>query len=273
MLGAGTGLHRVEPVMGMPVSLDIADPLPPARLSRLADQTFEWLRLVDRLFSTYLPDSEVCRLDRGELRAADCASQVRTVLDECARLWADTDGYFDTYATGRLDPSGYVKGWAVQLASDRLAAAGADNHCLNAGGDVRVRGYARPAGPRPAGPRPGGPADVRPGQPWRIGIRHPWQPSALCWVLAGSDLAVATSGTYERGPHVLDPRRGVPAVALRSVTVVGPDLGTADAYATAALAMGLAGIDWLATVDGYQSAVVTEDGRCLRSAGLPVAAG
>jgi thiamine biosynthesis lipoprotein len=64
----------------------------------------------------------------------------------------------------------------------------------------------------------------------------------------------------------------MPATELRSVTVVGPDLGTADAYATAALAMGPAGLDWLATVDGHESAVVTEDGRCFRSAGLPTAA-
>jgi len=103
-------------------------------------------------------------------------------------------------------------------------------------------------------------------------IRHPWEADRLCWVLTGTDLAVATSGTYERGYHVVDPRRGTPATELRSVTVTGPDLGLADAYATAALAMGLPGVDWLARLDGYESAVVTEDGRALRSARLPVAA-
>ena len=88
-------------------------------------------------------------------------------------------------------------------------------------------------------------------------------------MLAGSDLAIATSGTYERGAHVVDPHRGQPATALRSVTVVGPDLGDADAYATAALAMGLAGLDWLATLDGYEAGVVTEDRRAFRSADFP----
>lgn len=240
--------------MGMAVSLDLADDLPDAELAAAADEVFAWLATVDGRFSTYRPDSEVCRLDTGALAPDGCSPDVRAVLDRCAALRAETGGYFDAYATGRLDPSGYVKGWAVQVASDRLVAAGLRNHCLNAGGDVRLRG---------------GPAADR---GWRVGVRHPWEEHRVCWVIAGTDLAVATSGTYERGHHVVDPHRGVPARDLRSVTVVGPDLGTADAYATAALAMGLPAIGWLAGLAagrGYESGVVTEDGRCFRSAGLP----
>jgi len=249
-----SGLRRVEEVMGTAISLHIADPLPVPELERLADRVFDWFHEVDRRFSTYKADSEVNRLQRGELDAAAGSPDLRDVLDACAELWRATGGYFDVYATGRLDPSGYVKGWSVQVASDLLVAAGAGNHCINAGGDVRVRG-------RPA-----------PGEEWRTGIRHPWEAQEVCWVLAGTDLAIATSGTYERGFHVIDPYRGEAAKELRSVTVTGPDLGLADAYATAALAMGLPGVDWLAGLDGYESAVVTEDGRALRSARLPVAA-
>jgi thiamine biosynthesis lipoprotein len=90
-------------------------------------------------------------------------------------------------------------------------------------------------------------------------------------MLTGTDLAVATSGVYEDGPHVIDPRQGKLARGLRSVTVVGPDLGTADAYATAAMAMGRNGLHWLARLSGYTCAVVTDDGRCLQSDGLPLA--
>jgi thiamine biosynthesis lipoprotein len=206
---------------------------------------------VDELFSTYKPDSEVSRLRRGDLRLDEAAPQVRTVVERCADLWRATDGYFDVYATGGLDPSGYVKGWAVQIASDVLVAAGAVNHSINAGGDVRVHGHPTTS------------------NAWRIGVRHPWEPLKVCFVITGTDLAVATSGTYERGPHVIDPHRGTPAERLRSVTVVGPDLGLADAYATAALAMGDAGLDWLTRLDGHEWAVVTEDGRCYRSIGPP----
>jgi FAD:protein FMN transferase len=239
--------------MGTAISVDIADRLPDDRLVALAQQTFAWLREVDARFSTYQPDSEVNRVDRGDLAVAAASADLRFVLDACADLWRRTDGYFDPYATGRLDPSGFVKGWAVQIASDRLAAAGAANHYVNAGGDVRCRGYQQP------------------GAPWRIGVRHPWLADQLSWVLTGTDLAVATSGSYERGPHVIDPRRGVPATELRSVTVVGVDLGLCDGYATAALAMGTAGLAWLGRLDGYECGVVTEDGRSFRTDGLPIA--
>jgi thiamine biosynthesis lipoprotein len=246
------GTFRVEHVMGMPVSVDLADDLPNDRLERLVDDTFAWLREVDARFSTYKVDSEVSRLAQGALRLEACSTDLRQVLDRCADLWRRTDGFFDVYAGGGLDPSGYVKGWAVQVASDRLVAAGSTNHCVNAAGDIVVRG----------GPRPG--------EPWRIGIQHPFQRMAVCWVLGVSDVAVATSGTYERGLHVIDPHTGQPAQELCSVTVVGPDLGTADAYATAALAMGLSGLDWLAKLDGHESAAITKDGRAFRSDHLPV---
>ncbi|WP_432835526.1 FAD:protein FMN transferase [Dactylosporangium sp. CA-092794] len=246
-------LVRVEHVMGMPISLDLDDDLPIAALERLADEVFDWLRLVDGIFSTYKPESEISRLGRGELRREDCSAVVGEVLDRCAELWTETGGYFDINAGGMLDPSGYVKGWAVQRACDRLRDAGSANHCLNAGGDVYVRGAPRGR------------------DRWRIGIRHPWEALSVAWVLEVTDTAVATSGTYERGLHVLDPFTGKPAHDLRSVTVVGPDLGTADAYATAALAMGLKGIDWLASVPGHECAIVTEDGRAMRSDNLPVA--
>jgi thiamine biosynthesis lipoprotein len=248
---AAAGLRRVEQIMGTAISLEIADPSHPDVVSTLADEVFAWMREVDARFSTYRPDSEVSRLDSGDLTTDDASGHVRDVLATCADLWRDTDGYFDVYAAGRLDPSGYVKGWAAQVASDRLTAAGAVNHCVNAGGDVRVRGHARP------------------GDPWRVGVRHPWDSGAVCLTLVGSDLAVATSGTYERGQHVIDPRSGGAATGLRSVTVTGPDLGRADAYATAAVAMGTAGLDWLAGLSGYESAAITDDGRYFHSDGLP----
>jgi FAD:protein FMN transferase len=241
--------------MGTVVSIELADDQPAAELRGLIDDVCGWLHEVDARFSTYKPDSEVSRLARGELTIGDCSADLRHVLDVCADLWRDTDGYFDAYAGGSLDPSGYVKGWSVEVASARLAAAGSVRHYINAGGDIRMRG--------------GNPD----GEPWRVGIRHPWEADKVSWVLAVTEGAVATSGTYERGHHIINPRTGKPAYGLRSVTVVGADLSIADAYATAALAMGEAGISWLAerAADGYQSAVVTDDGRAFSSANLPAA--
>lgn len=243
---------RVEAVMGTTISVQISDPLPPPQLADVADETFAFLHAVDARFSTYRADSEVSRLNAGSLSAQSPSSELREVLTHCTSLWHRTNGYFDAYASGKLDPSGFVKGWAAQVASDRLFAAGARNHCVNAGGDVRVRGFSSP------------------GEPWRVGVRHPFEPAAMCCVVVGTDLAVATSGVYERGRHVLDPFTGRPSMGLRSVTVAGPDLGEADGLATAALAMGLSGIDWLSTLDGHSSAVITDDGRFLCSDAFPL---
>ncbi len=248
-------MRHVEHVMGTAVSIELADDRPAVELRGLIADTCAWLHEVDRRFSTYRADSEVNRLHRGELPAEAYSAELREVLDACAGLWQQTDGFFDAYATGRLDPSGYVKGWSVEVASARLAAAGSRQHCLNAGGDIRTRGT------------------TAAGEPWRVGVRHPWRADRLSWVLAVSDGAVATSGVYERGAHVRNPRTGRPAEGLRSVTVTGPDLALADAYATTALAMGERGLGWLAGLAerGYASAAVTDDGRAFESGGLPLA--
>ena len=212
--------------MGMPVTVSGVD-------ADAAAIVFAWLRRVDRLFSTYRPDSEVCRLDRGELAVGDADPLVREVLERCERLRIETGGYFDARASGRLDPSGLVKGWAVDRAAALLEARGARRFCVSAGGDLVVRGG-----------------------PWRVGVRHPRRRRRLAAALTVSDAAVATSGAYERGQHVLDPHTRRPARGARSVTVVGPDLGTADAYATAAFAMGAAGPAWTAGFDGYEAMTV-----------------
>src|SRR4051812_22868241 len=222
--------------MGIPIGIDVRDPQPVD-----TEPAFAWLREVDATFSTYREDSEISRLDRGELMLADCRPEVDEVLTRCLALERETGGYFSARPAGRLDPSGLVKGWAVARAARRLEAAGAAHFCINAGGDVVARG------------RP------EPDRPWRVGIRHPADPERLAAVLAVEDLAVATSGEYERGAHILDPHTGRAPRGLLSVTVVGPDLATADAYATAAFAMGSDGPAWTRTLAGYDAMCITTD--------------
>jgi thiamine biosynthesis lipoprotein len=165
-----------------------------------------------------------------------------------------TDGAFDARRhrpDGRPDPSGYVKGWAIEEAAWILDSAGARNYWVNAGGDIVARGEAAP------------------GQPWRIGIRHPDRPDRVAAVLAVSDRAVATSGSYERGDHIRDPRdRGAALAGLRSVTVVGPALAFTDAYATALFVMGLDGLRWLASHPDYAALAITTDDRVVWTQGM-----
>jgi thiamine biosynthesis lipoprotein len=230
---------EVRHIMGMPIGIELRDD------GVDVEPAFDWLRHADDTFSTYKRDSEISRLDRGEITLRDCSPEVDEILTRCLALERETRGYFHVRATGRLDPSGIVKGWAVAGAADRLAAAGARDFLINAGGDIIARGG-----------------------PWRIGIRHPLEHEAVAAVLAGGDLAVATSGEYERGRHVIDPHTGRPPEGLLSVTVVGPDLATADAYATAAFAMGADGPAWTATLDGYDAMCITSDQRVLSTPGF-----
>lgn len=236
------GLYRVERLMGTVVSIDVRDGrVDPGAL----DGALAHLRDVEARFSTYRDDSEVSRLARGELSEAGCSADLRYVLALCENLRETSDGYFDIRRAGRdggLDPSGLVKGWSIEGAGDILGLAGGRNFSINAGGDIIARG------------------EPAPGRPWRVGIRHPELANRLAAVLEVRDLAVATSGTYERGEHIRDPHTGRPPRGLRSVTVVGPSLTYADAYATAAFAMGPDGLAWVASHPGYGVYGITDDG-------------
>jgi len=229
-----TGLLRVEQIMGTAITIDLRDDgVPVAAL----DEAFASLVRADARYSTYRPDSEVSRLGRGEMVLADCSLELRQVLTLAEQLRVDSDGHFDVRhrADGALDPSGLVKGWAVEEAAWILDQAGARNYAINAGGDIVLRG------------------EPEPGQPWRVGIRHPLLAEAVAHVLELRTGAVATSGTYERGEHISRPRAGDGSRDWLSLTVVGPSLAYADAYAPAGFAMGHPGLAWVNRHDGYRA--------------------
>jgi FAD:protein FMN transferase len=236
--------------MGMPIVLDVRDDVEDGT----ADLVFDWLRWVDATFSTFKPDSEIGRLNRGELALVDAHEDVRAVLARCEELRVATRGYFDVRVPipGAIDPSGLVKGWAVDRGADLLDDAGARNYAISAGGDMRVRGRALP--------------DTC----WRVGIQHPRLRDRVAAIVETTELAVATSGAYARGDHIVDPHTDAAPSGVLSVTVCGPDLGTADAFATAAFAMGGAGPHWTARLPrGYDAMTILPDDRVLSTAGFP----
>jgi thiamine biosynthesis lipoprotein len=250
---AESSMRRVEGIMGTTVSIDVR---PPLVGPEVLDAVIEQLRDVDARFSTYRADSEISRLGRGEIDLEVCSPDVRYVLAACDHLATVTGGAFDARGhmpDGRLDPSGFVKGWAIEEAAWLIDSAGGRNYWINCGGDIVARGQAEP------------------GRPWRVGIRHPDHADKVAAVLSISDRAVATSGDYERGEHIVDPRLGRPAAGLRSVTVVGPGLAFTDAYATAVFAMGRDGLGWLAshsaTAD-YAAYAITADDRAIWTEGM-----
>ena len=214
------------------------------------------LHHVDRVFSTWDPDSPVSRLRRGEIELDAAPPEVARVLQLCRRAREASGGWFDPWALpGGVDPTGLVKGWAAELALAELRRAGVAAAMVDAGGDIAVFGQPEP------------------GQPWRIGIRHPLAADRLLTVvtLGGHDRAVATSGNYERGPHILDPSAGAPAQTLLAATVVGPDLAFVDALATGLLASGGQALARIAGLRGYSALIVERDGTVRTTLGFPAA--
>jgi FAD:protein FMN transferase len=257
-----TGLRHVEDVMGMPWLFDICDDA--VELDALRT-VVDWLHWVDLTFSTYRTGSEVARLNRGELTREQLHPQVRAVLDRAEQLRIDTGGYFDITAPyragtapqagnggpGSVDPSGLVKGWAIAGAAQRLRAAGAENFSVNAGGDAVLSGH------------PDG--DDR----WLVGVQHPREDAELATVLALSDQAIATSGTYVRGAHIHDPVSGRAPSGLLSVTIIGPDIETADVYATAAFAMGATrAANFCAGLRDYDAVLIRDDDTVITTVGI-----
>ncbi|HEX8025517.1 MAG TPA: FAD:protein FMN transferase [Candidatus Limnocylindrales bacterium] len=246
----------MERLMGTVVSIDVRGPGSPAT-DEAIDAVVGELRAIEQVFSPWLPDSEISRIADGRLAEADASPDVRFVLSACDHLAAVSGGAFDARrhrADGRLDPSGFVKGWAVEEAARHLNAAGRLDYAINAGGDILVRGDAEPGT----------------GAGWRVGIRDPEDQARVVRVLKVRGLAVATSGRYERGDHIRDPRVEVPAAASRtaaasdtlaSLTVVGPSLGWADAYATAGFVLGDRALGWIEDRAGYGGLAVTHDRR------------
>jgi thiamine biosynthesis lipoprotein len=240
--------RRIEHVMGMPISLALRgrhtdDEAADAAWAAVLDS----LRDADAVFSTYRPDSVVSAIRRGELALADAPDEVHEVLAIGARAERATDGAFCVWRRSAddddrllLDPSGVVKGWAVERASAFLRTLPDTDFCLSAGGDMVCRAVV--------------------GDPWRVGIEDPREPARVLAVVPVRDGAVATSGTAHRGAHLVDARTGAAPDVVAQVTVVARSLTTADVDATAAYALGPRAAEWLGHRVGRSGLVVWVDG-------------
>ncbi|MBU6389574.1 FAD:protein FMN transferase [Patescibacteria group bacterium] len=228
-------------LMGMPVTVEIID-----RKAKQSDigRIFDYFTYVDETFSTYKESSEISAINAGRHPRKQWSADMRYVLEQCERCRQETGGYFNISRDGNfLDPSGYVKGWAIQNAAARLAEAGFRNYYVEAGGDLQVRGQNAA------------------GQPWRIGIRNPFNRNEIVKTVNLDNHGLATSGTSIRGQHIYDPYRvDQPILDTVSLTVIGPNIVDADRYATAAFAMGRNGIGFIAKLEGFEGYMIDKDG-------------
>jgi thiamine biosynthesis lipoprotein len=234
--------------MGMPISLALRGRHADDEQAEEAwDAVLGTLRDADRVFSTYREDSWISRLSRGEVSLEDCPAEVAEVLEvgEVARV--ESGGAFDVHRVDLdghrvLDPSGIVKGWAVQRAARHLLPLEGTDFCLAAGGDM-VCSVVDPAAPA-----------------WQVGIEDPRDPARLVARVPIRAGGIATSALTHRGAHIVDARTGVTPDGIASVTVVAEDLTWADIDATAAFAMGRGALDWRRGRPGRSGVVVWADG-------------
>jgi FAD:protein FMN transferase len=277
---------RTEAVMGTLVTIDVAAP------DDAFDRAFGWFHEVESHCSRFNSSSELMRLTPGapvhaspilfeavqfaiqvaeesdgafdptvghrmaargfnrEHRTGEVASPVAADHDVSFRD-VELDSDRQTILLRRpmtLDLGAVAKGLAVDAAARELAEF--QNFAIDAGGDLFLSGR---------NPQ---------NEPWSVGIRHPRNDGELIDRLLILNQAVCTSGDYERGQHILDPRTEEAAQRVASATVVAPFAMLADALATAAFVMGPEdGISFLSRM-GVEGLIVTPDLQRFETAGL-----
>jgi thiamine biosynthesis lipoprotein len=230
--------------MGTVVVIDVyvdGEPEPDAVAAEV-DRAAAVLHHADKVFSTWKPDSAMSRLRQGAITLDETPPEIGEVLTLCESARQLTRGWFDPWAMpGGVDPTGCIKGWAAQRALAALHAEGICGAIVNAAGDIASFG------------------SMSGGQPFCFGIVDPHDPGRLaCTVMSPGGLA--TSGTYERGEHLIDPTSGEARSRVASATVTGPDLGLADALATALAVAGNDGFAFVEDLDGYEALTVSFEG-------------
>jgi FAD:protein FMN transferase len=229
-------MRRSQVIMGTGVSVDI-----PEADETIFKDVFERLKNIDTQFSPYSKTSELQRFQRGEISNSELSSEMRQIIKACAKAEKDTNGYFSAGYSELFNPTGYIKGWAIAEAGKIITSAGYKSFCIGIGGDILA----------------GSDGD----KVWKVGIQNPKSKKYLTSQVFLKDGAVATSGNYERGRHIINPKTGELADELLSFSVVGPDIIVADVLATAGFA---AGENWqkvMSRHSAYQALAINKNGK------------
>lgn len=278
----------------------------PAAASKAGDAVLAMFDRIDHQMSRYRDDSELSRVNREAARGpVEVSDSLFTVLQQALRISELSNGAFDisfgsvgylydfrarqqpsdeelaeglakvNYKSVVLDPSantvrfldegirldlgGIAKGYAVDRGIDILKSFGIRQARLSAGGDLRLLGDKR-------------------GKPWIVGIRDPRSESRNAMVLPLTNVAVSTSGDYERFffdanhervHHILSPATGKPAKGVQSVTILGDDSITTDGLSTAVFVLGAAkGLEMINELEGIDAIIIDERRQVHYSDGL-----
>ncbi len=230
-------MSETKIIMGMPITINIADKVS----SKYLKSCFDYFESVDKRFSPYKAGSEVSMINK-KIANLKLSQEMKEVLKLAEATKQQTEGYFDIEHNGQIDPSGLVKGWAINNAASLLLNAGIKNFCIEAGGDIQVHGKSNDG-------------------PWLIGIKNPFNQQEIVKTIKLNNQGVATSGTYIRGQHIYNPHNPKDKLTIvKSLTVIAKNIFEADRFATAAYAMGVKGIEFINKTFGLEGYMITEDG-------------
>ena len=235
--------------MGMPITVEVV-----GGQAAVLDEIFSYFEYIDEKFSPFKKESEISMINSGRLAPNDWSNDVHSVFDLAERTKQETDGYFDIISPkGLIDPSGLVKGWAINNAVAMIKEMGYRNFFIDAGGDIAVGG------------RNGK------GEDWTVGIRDPFRKTGIVKSIKLKDkTGVATSGSYERGEHIWNPKNKAAAPKeIVSITVIGPDVYEADRFATAAFAMGRNGVRFIEGRPELEAYSIDRAGIATMTSGFP----
>jgi len=240
-------MKKQATIMGMPVTVQIVDG---GATDEDIQEVFAYLHYIDQKFSTYKTDSEISQINRGEVSSSDYGNEMKKILKLCKETKEETDGYFDINFNGILDPSGIVKGYAIWQSSLILKKKGYRNFYVEIAGDIQASGKNEK------------------GESWRVGIKNPFNTKEIIKVLRVLNAGIATSGNYQRGEHIINPKTKLPADEIASMTVIGSNVYEADRFATAAFAMGEKGIEFIEKLKDFEGYMIKNDKIAVMTSGF-----
>ncbi len=240
-------MKRKKIIMGMPVTVDIADK---NATDEAINEVFSYFHYIDKKFSTYKKDSEISLINRGELSSKKWSLEMKKILDLCEKTKKETYGYFDININGIIDPSGLVKGYAIYNGARILKKIGYKNFYVEIAGDIQAEGFNEK------------------GKKWKVGIQSPFNLKEIIKIVYLTNKGIATSGTYLRGKHIQNPKINSAADEIAGITVIGPNVYEADRFATAAFAMGEKGINFIDGLKGFEGYMIKKDKTAVMTSGF-----
>ena len=229
-------------LMGMPITIEILDE---KATQNDFNKAFDYLAYIDKNFSTFKPDSEISKINRGEIEEKDWSQEMKEVFQLAEKTKRETKGFFDVLDNnGKYNPSGIVKGWAILNTAKLIWSLEFKNFYVNAGGDIQFSGKNSD------------------GEKWKTGIKNPFNQKEIVKIVYIPDgVGIATSGNYIRGDHIYNPNDRIQLIEdIVSFTVIGPDVCEADRFATAVFAMGKEGINFLEKMPKFAGYMIDKNG-------------